>query len=294
MLNAGSYAQYDWSTGSTNQSIYAHTPNTYSLTVTDANGCTGIVSIVVNMTQPPNVTSAFTVYPFTGCKPLQVHFTNTSTNATSYHWLFSGGGSSDSTNPTRLYSVSGNYTATLIAYDSTACGVFTDTSSQTYYYTVYIPPSQPHLVQSGDTLTITNFTNGIQWCNYDLPISGDTNSILIVNHTGCYQAIETDSNGCTSKSDTICLNFTGIDDISDNHGISIYPDPTNTILNIQILSLEQNEMLQITDVLGRKIYQKLHTENINIVDVSKWSEGVYFYQIIGEKETYRGKFIKAN
>src|ERR1035438_5599353 len=79
----------------------------------------------------PIVTSSFIINNFSGCKPLHVPFTNTSTNATSYLWKFSGGGGTSTlTNPTHSYSHSGMDTVTLIAYDSTACGVFSDTSTQ--------------------------------------------------------------------------------------------------------------------------------------------------------------------
>jgi len=50
--------------------------------------------------------------------------------------------------------------------------------------------------------------------------------------------------------------------------------------------------LSIEDVLGNKIYQ----QNINgintTIDVSKWSEGIYFYEIRGQEGSVRGKFVK--
>jgi N-acetylneuraminic acid mutarotase len=241
-----------------------------------------------------NVTSSFIVDTLQGCKPLYVHFTNTSTNATSYHWEFTGGGTSDSISPTRSFGQSGTYTATLIAYDSTACGVFTDTSSQTFFYTVFIPPAQPHIIQNGDTLTIANYTTGLQWLNYSIPMPGDTNSVLIVTHTGCYQAIETDIHGCTDKSDVICINFTSIPTISDNHGISIYPNPNDGTFTLSIhspMSIE-NYQLSIENVLGQEIYKQIVSGTDNIIDVSMWSEGIYFYEVRSMNEIMRGKFVK--
>jgi hypothetical protein len=55
----------------------------------------------------------------------------------------------------------------------------------------------------------------------------------------------------------------------------------------------QNSQLIITDVLGREIYhQAINNSTNQTINISQWSEGVYFYQITNNKETLRGKFIK--
>lgn len=45
MLDAGAWASYVWSTGDSTQTIYVSASGTYSVTVTDAQGCTGTASI---------------------------------------------------------------------------------------------------------------------------------------------------------------------------------------------------------------------------------------------------------
>jgi hypothetical protein len=54
MLDAGNWVSYVWSTGDSTQTIYVSASGTYSVTVTDAQGCTGTASInafVVNDTK---------------------------------------------------------------------------------------------------------------------------------------------------------------------------------------------------------------------------------------------------
>ena len=66
------------------------------------------------------LTATFTADHTSGCTPLPVHFTNTSTGATSYVWKFGNGSpNSTSTNTLALY-YTGTYTVTLVAYSGAA------------------------------------------------------------------------------------------------------------------------------------------------------------------------------
>jgi len=241
--------------------------------------------------------NSFIVDTLSGCKPLTVHFTNKSTNATSYIWHFGDGGTSTLTNPSHLYGNSGNYTITLIAYDSSACGVFTDTSSQTFYFTVFIPPIAPTITQHGDTL-ISSYNSGNQWYLFTNAISGATDSIYIVNHTGCYHVNETDSNGCEGKSDTVCFSFAGIKDIGNSYGVSIFPNPNDGMFTLSYSfpsSGISNYEFGIMDVLGRTVYsQSITNQYQTTINISQLSNGVCFYQLTNNQETYRGKFVKTN
>jgi hypothetical protein len=94
---------------------------TYTLTVTDANGCTGSDMVVVTVDQAP--VASFT-YVITGGN--NVTFTNTSTGSSplTFTWDF-GDGSPTSTlaNPTHTYTANGTYNVLLVA--TNACGSFT-------------------------------------------------------------------------------------------------------------------------------------------------------------------------
>ena len=75
-------------------------------------------------------------------------------------------------------------------------------------------------------------------------------------------------------------------------GVMIYPNPSNTAINIRLSTYSSNEFILITDVFGRIIYKEL-LQGINTkLDVSSWNNGVYFYEIMNGKEILRGKFIK--
>jgi len=124
-LDAGTgFASYSWSTGVTTPFITVNAAGTYTITVTNLNGCSGIdVITLVNLNVP---VAGFTFVQGAGGL---VNFTNTSTDAASYQWDFNGDGTNESTglNPFYTYFATGNFTVRLIATNE--CG--TDTLFQT-------------------------------------------------------------------------------------------------------------------------------------------------------------------
>lgn len=95
---------------------------TYSVIVTNSSGCNDTTTIIVN--SPAEVIASFTATPISGISPLDVNFTNTSSNATAYYWDFANGNNSIATNPSTQYTTGGFYIVTLIATN----GVCVDTA----------------------------------------------------------------------------------------------------------------------------------------------------------------------
>ncbi|MFM6935781.1 MAG: PKD domain-containing protein, partial [Flavobacteriales bacterium] len=123
-------ASYAWTPNFINQNIDTITVNpqnsmNYSVTVTDQNGCTTAASTSVVISPAP-------VAGFTSINlpTLEVGFTNTSTNATTYAWDFGDGMSSTSANPVHGYFTSGTFTVTLIATNADGCDDTTSTTIQ--------------------------------------------------------------------------------------------------------------------------------------------------------------------
>lgn len=86
------------------------------VSVTDANGCTGICNLAVNIIVAPLVTSNFTMNANIQCGNTLVNFTDNSTgNVTSWFWNFGDGNTSTLQNPTHNYTIPGIYTVYLVA-----------------------------------------------------------------------------------------------------------------------------------------------------------------------------------
>jgi gliding motility-associated-like protein len=89
--------------------------STYTLTVTDSNGCSADSTVFIG--EEILVHASFTLEPPTGSAPLWVQSTNASTNATNYLWSWANETSTD-THPGFMLDTSGTYTVTLVAYNN--------------------------------------------------------------------------------------------------------------------------------------------------------------------------------
>lgn len=89
---------------------------TYTVTGTDASGCTSTATVaIVANTQPD---AAFdTSYLAVNCNGLLVSFTNQSTNASTYLWDFGNGNTSNDVNPQHSFGFGNTYSVTLFAYN---------------------------------------------------------------------------------------------------------------------------------------------------------------------------------
>jgi len=121
---------YTWTFGdggTSNSSSANHTypvSGTYTvqLTVTDSSSPVKTANASTTITANPSVmTVAITPSPVSGTAPLNVNFTSSVSGGVApfyYAWSFGDGNLSVLPNPTNLYSVGGNYTATLSLTDS--------------------------------------------------------------------------------------------------------------------------------------------------------------------------------
>ena len=90
------------------------------LTATSAEGCVALQTQLnsVNAIAP---VAAFSVSDTSNCPPLTATFTNQTTGATSYQWIFGNGTTSNQANPSITINELGNYDVTLIAINSGGC-----------------------------------------------------------------------------------------------------------------------------------------------------------------------------
>ncbi len=94
----------------------------------------GVEAILVAQTP----VAGFSVSALQGCSPFSVNFTNTSTGASTYQWIFGNGNFSSLTNPQNVYVNPGTYSVSLIAIASNGQR---DTLTQNNYLTALPGPN---------------------------------------------------------------------------------------------------------------------------------------------------------
>jgi gliding motility-associated-like protein len=116
-LSASGGVQYSWSNSVQNGQPFSPLQTTmYYVTGTDLNGCESIDSVLISVTQTP--AAEFTSSVSIGQAPLPVDFTNSSTNATSYLWVFGDGNSTNSNDLStvnNIFNADGDYPVILVA-----------------------------------------------------------------------------------------------------------------------------------------------------------------------------------
>lgn len=176
------YTSYQWSTGSNTSSTNVSLPGTYTVTVTDANGCTGIDNqLIVVFNNPLPFISGVTSI----CQGANA---NLIANPTGLNYQWSNGSTATSIQP----GVAGTYTLTVT--DANGCSG--TTSQQVNLNNLPVPVITGNLSAcqgSNSTLGINGSFSGYQWSN------GSTTGTIVVNASGTYQVTVTDANGCTGS-----------------------------------------------------------------------------------------------
>ena len=218
------------------------------------------------------------------CEKFCIDFFDQSLNSpTSWQWLFPGGVPSSSTdqNPTQIcYQTPGVYDVTLITTNSFG----TDTTTFINYITVNPTPPFPTITQNGYTLTSSPATT-YQWQFNSVDIPGATNQSYDVQQTGYYSVIISDQNGCIT-SGTIYVLIEGINDISSDTSVIIYPNPSNGNFVVEFLKgFTMNEStIEVYNALGQTVFSSVESgmpgKDFKIkIDLDNVSPGVYFVGI---------------
>ena len=200
---------YTWSNGSHNQCISVNSAGTYTLTVTNRNGCSSTCSKTIYVSPAPscNITTTGCGSNNTICQGQSV--TLSAPSGTGYTYLWSNG----SHNRTITVNTGGTYSVTVT--NSSGC-------SSTCSKTIYVSPAPScnitvtgcganNSICQGQSATLSApYGSGYTytWSN------GSHNRTITVNTGGIYSVTVTNSNGCSSTCSKV---------------IVVNPSPSSTI-----------------------------------------------------------------
>lgn len=84
-----------------------------------------------------------------------------------------------------------------------------------------------------------------------------------------------------------------VDDLNASSSFSVYPNPSSSVLNIELNGNQTGLSYQVFDVLGKQIItETLESGTLSQIDVSNWNSGLYLIKISNGDQTETKRFIK--
>ncbi len=243
---------YTWIDGNT----YTASNNTATYTTINALGCDSIVTLNLTITNP---TIAI----------------DTQSACNSYTWIDG-----------ITYTASNN-TATYVLNNTAGCD-----SIVTLNLTVN-SISNIGTTLIGAVISANKSNATYQWINCDnnQRIEGATNQTFTATESGNY-AVEVTENGCSNISECVEVAIVGIDELSNDLLVTVYPNPTQGTVEINLGSTIQDVELVLTDIQGKVIYARnypsLFRTNIELPN----EKGVYLLKLKAQENTRTVRLVK--
>lgn len=146
------------------------------------------------------------------------------------------------------------------------------------------------ITSSGITLTAAATGATYEWmdCANGSVIAGETGQSFTATANGNYAVIVTE-NGCTDTSSCVSVTSVGIASVDMVNGISVYPNPTSGIMNIQLQNATGADVL-VYNVFGQLVLTQKLTGSSVQVDLSAYEAGIYYITV---RTAVDSKVIKA-
>lgn len=249
---------------------------TYTCTVTDANGCTTVVT--VSITEPSAVqaiATATNVSCFGVCDGTGVATASGGVGPYSYTWT---PGNLAGSTVTGL--CAGSYSVSVV--DANGC-LATTTVMVTQPPALVVTTTSVDATSPGatDGSATASASGGTGPYTYLWTPGNVTTPAITGLGAGSYVVCVTDANNCTTCDTVIITDGTGIIDIADMYGITIYPNPASTTINVGNKSAAEMRVT-LHDLSGKVILAESYTSSGNGVksfNITEQPAGIYFLEI---------------
>ena len=261
-------ANYLWSNGATTETATNLAAGSYTVMVTDINGCTKTSTIVIVSSPVTNVTLNPTPTSCNKDDGKVTLLTSGGANIKSYLW------SNGATTKSIANLSGGTYIVTV-----------TDVNDCEIIDTVEVIGKVNPIVNLGPDINITQGTEATLDAGAGNDLSykwstGETTQTIIVNALGTYSVTVTNAQGCSASDEIVIKLTTSNNEIELSKMVNLYPNPTSSIINIG-LDYKINE-IDIFNILNQKI--KININDTNAIDLSELECGIYFIKFSLEND----------
>ncbi len=310
VLNPGTFSSYLWHDNTTNPTFTANQTGTYSVTVTDGNGCTGYDEVVLTWQENVDVQATALVSPLasplTNCynsegqtititlknlgsstltsgQTIDVSYqVNTNTPVVQTLTL-----TSDlATNQTRNFTFNQKAILDPQTYTLYFKTIINSVSGTSTNYPVIIN-ANPVFAFSSDTIKTSlpyQLLSGISGVTYSWN-TGSTNASIQVSTYGKYWlTVTSPTTGCSTTDTIVIANLTAVETIpGSNAKVTYFPNPVNNELSIKI-ETDKNESFTI-DLINPsgQIVKNIKTDHTlfysDKIDVKGFNSGLYLLKV---------------
>ena len=270
---------YSWApTGGTSATAAGLAAGTYTVTVTDTNGCTATRNFTITEPTAIDITtgSQTNVSCNGGSNGTASVNPSGGTPGYTYSWAPSGG-----TSATASGLAAGTHTVTVT--DANGC-------TATRNFTITEPTAiDTNVTLNSGILEATQTGATYQWIQCpNIVLTGETNQTYTPTIVGDYK-VEITLGGCVSTSS--CVTVTTLANESfDSTNFNFYPNPTSAVLNI---SNDNNmEEVQVFNLLGQQLITNKTKNKEVVLDLSALPAATYFVKIISEGKSKMIKIVK--
>jgi hypothetical protein len=241
-LTATGATSYTWTSGISNSTPFTPTATqTYTVSGTDVNGCSGSDAVTVTLVAQPTVNAGQNL---TICAGDSVQLN--ATGASTYTW-------SSGTQNGGYYTPTASQTLQVIGSAGGTC-----TDSDDLQITVNQGSASTQTISGLNSLTL----NGQTYTN-----SG-TYTQVIPNQAGCDSTITLN----------LTMNYTGIEEHNSNF-ISIFPNPTTTNVVVTIPKEMIGQRYTLVSATGKVLANEIIKHATTTINLDQFAQGTYFLQI---------------
>jgi hypothetical protein len=284
----GAYT-YDWGAGLTTEDLNGLSDGTYSVTITDANGCTTTSSATI--TEPATALSASSTSTNVSCNGSSNGTVTVNVNGGTAPYSFNWGGGVTTQNITGL--VAGTYTVSIT--DANGCTALTSSTVGTDVSNISVSYTSTDITFNGGNdgtidITVLGGTAPITYLWSNGATTEDLNGLT----QGNYTVTITDGNGCVAIETVIISAPVAISLTAANSwNANIFPNPAEyqTMVAVE-LNAVSNVRIRLVNSLGQIIKTAEYTDVINVqhsLNIAELPAAIYMIEISanGITETLR-------
>lgn len=248
---------YQWSNGSTSNSITGLSQGNYQVQVTNNQGCTIQNEFIIGLLDTTSAPALIAQGDLSFCEGESVVIKSSHSAPT----LWSNGLVADSI----VVNQTGNYFTSI---NSLLCPLYSDT----FAVVVWPNPDTPLITFENNVLTTGNYFN-YQWYLNGIQIVGANQQTLPISVFENYTVEAMSELGCKTTSEV--FSFVGLNEPLNSNNGNIYPNPSNGQVHFQFQ--QPISRVLVSNGLGKQwMFNKMSQNNLDLVHLSA---GVYIIEI---------------